>query len=399
MSIRRFRLLAPAGAPLPAHAVLSSAFRLRGDDRSLTEPLRDQLGIRHVFTVSSGRAALTILLNALKKCSDRREVVIPAYTCFSVPSAVVRSGLPIRLCDVDPKTLDLDHNALTRIDLGQVLCIIPSSLYGMPSDLRTFEEISRARGAFLIDDAAQCLGATVDGRPCGALGDAGFYSLGRGKNVTTMGGGILVTQREDLASLIEKELSRLPHPSALDGISAALRSLLYALTLPPSRYWILDRIPFLGLGLSVFDPNFKIAQLSTFQARLASQLSPLIDSYNRIRQQNAHHLRVGIDGVEGIEIPRPVKGANPVYLRFPILTRDATHRSQLLRRFRAAGIGASTSYPTAIGHIPGIDQYLARDQQPCPGAVSIAKRIITLPTHPYVTSTDVDRMIEIIRES
>jgi dTDP-4-amino-4,6-dideoxygalactose transaminase len=69
----------------------------------------------------------------------------------------------------------------------------------------------------------------------------------------------------------------------------------------------------------------------------------------------------------------------------------------LISRFRAAGIGASGSYPTAIGNIPGIDQYLAPDQQPCPGAVSIAKRIVTLPTHPYVTVADVERMIEIVR--
>ena len=398
MSIRRFRLLAPAGAPLPAHAVLSSAFRLRGDDRRLTELLRDQLGIRHVFTVSSGRAALTILLNALKQCSGRREVVVPAYTCFSVPSAVVRAGLEIRLCDVDPKTLDVDCNALARLDLDKVLCIVPSSLYGMPSDLKTFERISRASGAFLIDDAAQALGATIADKPCGTFGDAGFYSLGRGKNITTLGGGIIVTKRDDLAKLIQNEVNELPHPSSLNVFSSTLNSLLYAGMLSPSRYWILDRIPFLGLGLSVFDPNFKMTHLSWYQERLASRLSSLVHPYNRIRRENAHQLQAGIEGIEGIEIPRPVKGTNPVYLRFPILARDGTHRARLLRRFRAAGIGASGSYPTAIGDIPGISRHLARDQQPCPGARMIAKRIITLPTHPYVTVGDVDKMIEIIRE-
>ncbi len=398
MSIRPFRLVAPAGAPLPMRTVLSSALRGPKDQGDLIELLRDCLGIRHVFAVSSGRAALTILLNALKRCSDRREVIIPAYTCFSVPSAVVRAGLVIRLCDVDPKTLDLGHNARARLDLDKVFCVIPSGLYGMPADLVALEEIARASGAFLIDDAAQCLGGTVDERPCGTFGDAGFYSLGRGKNISTMGGGILITHRNDLAVLIGQELNNLPLPSILDSCSKILSSLVYALTLPPSRYWLLDRIPFLGLGLSVFDPNFKITKLSAYQERLASRLSTLVDPYNRIRQDNAHRLRAGIEGIEGIELPRSVMGSNPVYLRFPILARDGTHRSRLLRRFRAVGIGASCSYPTSIGYIPGIDQYLARDQQPCPGAVSIAKRIITLPTHPYVTVADVDNMIEIIRE-
>ena len=397
MSIRPFRLIAPAGAPLPARAVLSSALRTSADKRDFTGLLRERLGVRHLFTVSSGRAALTILLKALKQCSGKREVVMPAYTCFSVPSAVVRAGLMIRLCDVDSKTLDLDHNALARIDLAKVLCVIPSSLYGMPSDLIELEDVARASGTFLIDDAAQCLGASVGEKYCGTFGDAGFYSLGRGKNITTMGGGILLTSRDDLDHIIRKEVDKLPRPSALQVLSSTLNSLLYAVMLRPSRYWIIDRIPFLGLGLSRFDPNFKIAQLSTFQARLASQLFALVDSYNRIRQDNARRLQAAIEGVEGIEIPRPINGSNPVYLRFPILARDGVHRSVLLRHLSDAGIGASTSYPTAIGEIPGIDQYIARDQQPCPGARSIATRIITLPTHPYVTSADVDRMIDIVR--
>ena len=208
--------------------------------------------------------------------------------------------------------------------------------------------IARASGAFLVDDAAQALGATVDGRPCGTFGDAGFYSLGRGKNISTMGGGILVTHRDDLAQLIQKEVNELPHPSSLNVFSSTLNSLLYAGMLSPSRYWILDRIPLLGLGLSTFDPNFKITKLSRYQERLAAQVLPLLDSYNRIRQANAYQLIQGINGIEGIEIPRPVNGANPVYLRFPILARDEKHRSRLINRLKAAGIGGQCFLP--YGH-------------------------------------------------
>jgi dTDP-4-amino-4,6-dideoxygalactose transaminase len=101
--------------------------------------------------------------------------------------------------------------------------------------------------------------------------------------------------------------------------------------------------------------------------------------------------------VEGIEVPQPLKGAHPVYLRFPILTRHARHRAGLVRGFREAGIVASSSYPTSIGDIPGIAQHLAPDQEPCPGARSIATRILTLPTHSGVTPRDLDVMVSIIR--
>ena len=87
-----------------------------------------------------------------------------------------------------------------------------------------------------------------------------------------------------------------------------------------------------------------------------------------------------------------------MYLRFPILVRDAAQRARLLARLREAGISASASYPTPIGDIPGITQYLAADQEHCPVASSIATRILTLPTHPWVTAADVERMVTIIRE-
>ena len=395
--MNRFRLVAPAAAPLPVRTALPSVLPSARDDRGLAKLLGKRLGVQNPFFVSSGRAALAVLLRALQQGSDRREVVLPAYTCFSVPSAVARVGLVIRLCDVDPKTLDLDLNALVQLDLGKALCIVPSGLYGMPGDLSALEQIARDSRTFLVDDAAQCLGATKEGRPCGTFGDAGFYSLGRGKGITTMGGGILVTRRDDLARRIEQEVSRLPRPAAWNVGAAVGSSLVYAAMLRPSRYWLLDHVPFLELGASHFEPDFPIAQLSAYQRRLARRLLPLLDSYNRIRREHADQLRAGIEGVEGIEVPRPLEGANPVYLRFPILTRDESHRARLLRGFREAGIVASPSYPTSIGDIPGIATYLAPDQEPCPGARSIATRILTLPTHPWVTTRDIEQMVAVTR--
>jgi dTDP-4-amino-4,6-dideoxygalactose transaminase len=158
-----------------------------------------------------------------------------------------------------------------------------------------------------------------------------------------------------------------------------------------------DRLPFLGLGGSHFEPEFSMARLSPYQQRLTEQLLPLVDAYNKTRCDHADHLRAGLEGVEGIEIPRPVPGASPVYLRFPILTRGPEHRDRLFRRLSEVGVRVSASYPTAVGGIPGIGRYLAADQSPCPAAQSIATRILTLPTHPWVTAPDIERMVAVVR--
>jgi dTDP-4-amino-4,6-dideoxygalactose transaminase len=359
--------------------------------------LLPEIGDRSSFFVSSGRAALTVLLEAMRRTSPRREVVIPAYTCFSVASAVARAGLTIRLCDVDPRTFDFDLTALSRLDLRRVLCFVPSGLYGLPGELDVLEGIARDTGVFLIDDAAQCLGATKAGRPCGTFGDAGFYSLGRGKGITTMGGGILVTHRDDLSREIATIVQRLPPASARDTGVAIVGSVLYAALLRPSCYWLVDRIPLLELGSSRFDPRFPMMQLSAYQRRLAEKVLPLADPYNKTRRDHADHLRSRLDGVDGIALACETRGATPAYLRFPILTRDAAHRASVLRELRRAGIAASASYPTAIGDIAGVKRYFAPDQETCPSASSVASRIVTLPTHPGVTARDVDRMVSIIR--
>jgi hypothetical protein len=189
-----------------------------------------------------------------------------------------------------------------------------------------------------------------------------------------MGGGILATHHDDLARRIERAVGALPRSSAWTILTAVGGSLVYAYMLSPSRYWLLDRLPFLGLGLSRFEPSFPITRLSVYQQRLAQRVFPLLDSSNQVRRAHADQLRAGIEGVEGIEVPRPLEGAHPVYLRFPMLTRDEKHRASLLRRFRNAGIVASASYPMSIDDIPGIAPYLAPDQEPCPGARSIAAR-------------------------
>jgi dTDP-4-amino-4,6-dideoxygalactose transaminase len=258
------------------------------------------------------------------------------------------------------------------------------------------EAIARGAGTALIDDAAQCLGATQGGRPCGTFGDAGFYSLGRGKGITTMGGGVLVTRRDDLAGEIGRRVRALPRPGRLHALITAVEALAYSAMLAPSRYWIADRL--LDLGGSHFEPRFPLDGLSGFQARLADRVWSAAGEYNAARRCRADTLRSGIDGVEGIEVPRPMEAAEPVYLRFPILARDRAHRNALLARLRAVGISASASYPTTVQEIRGIARYLAPAQHSCPGATTIATRILTLPTHPDVTMGDVERMIAVIRQ-
>ena len=113
------RTLPPAAAPIYPHDILSGIKALFNGHRELERfeaELKDYCGMRHCFLLSSGKAALTFILEALREIRpERDEVLIPAFTCYSVPSAIVRAGLRVRLCDINPETLDFDFDQLGTI--------------------------------------------------------------------------------------------------------------------------------------------------------------------------------------------------------------------------------------------------------------------------------------------
>jgi perosamine synthetase len=100
------RTLSPTAVPISFWDLIRAANSLWGGVKHrarLIQELKIKYSAREVFLLSSGKAALTLILKALAAGSERRRVIIPAYTCFSVPSAVVKAGLEVVLCDVEPE--------------------------------------------------------------------------------------------------------------------------------------------------------------------------------------------------------------------------------------------------------------------------------------------------------
>ena len=174
--------LAPAGTPIGLRALARCLWRgvRTPSEGEFVAAIAAYLKVEHAFCISQGRAALSLSLELLAENSGKRRVVVPAYTCYSVPAAVAKAGLQVLSVDIDRSTLDYDRNALERLDCSDVVAIVSSSLFGLPGDLTFLEAFGQRRGVAVIDDAAQALGARVDGRHVGTFGYVGFYSLGRG---------------------------------------------------------------------------------------------------------------------------------------------------------------------------------------------------------------------------
>jgi hypothetical protein len=161
------RTLAPTAAPIPFQNLVRAPLGVLGGrsyrDRLIRE-LKEQFSAHGVFLVTSGKAALTILLKALAARSTRRRVVIPAYTCFSVPSAIVKAGLDVVLCDVEPDTLDFRFEELEAMLDEHVLCVLPTHLFGLAADVSRVKRLCREKGIAVVRCRASD-GRAIHNRP------------------------------------------------------------------------------------------------------------------------------------------------------------------------------------------------------------------------------------------
>jgi dTDP-4-amino-4,6-dideoxygalactose transaminase len=397
-----FRFVPPAGTPIGIADVGWWAGHVLTDDdtqKGFEEEVRERFGVRYCAFISTGRAALTLALLALKALDGGRrdEVVIPSYTCFSVPSSVVKAGLKVRLADVDPTTLDFASGALETLDGSRVLAIVATNLYGLPNDLPAITRLAKARGVFVVDDAAQCLGGSIDGRSSGAWGDVGIYSLDKGKNITSIDGGILVTNSERVAEAIDDQVLTLPKCAWGESLIHSGKLLVYAAMLHPRLYWLPNMLPFLGLGTTAYRTDYPLAQYDQWMAPMGRRLFARLDAINAERIANADRLRKWLPWGPYLEPVVSNQRAIPAYPRFPVLI-DPQCRDAVVAGLRANGIGATASYPTAISDVPELREHLRGDEQEAMKGRDVARRIVTLPIHGYVTPQDHERMVKVVTD-
>ena len=396
------RAIAPAGAPIGFGDLTRWAGAgLQGGDlpKMLERAITTRFGVQHCAVTSSGRAGLTLLLQAMRRVAPagRDEVIVPSYTCYSVAAAVVRAGFRPRVVDISVDTLDYSPEALAAADWSRVIAIVATSLYGLPGDLPELVRVARGHGAFLVDDAAQAMGGKVGDQWCGTWGDAGLFSFDKGKSVSAVRGGAVVTNRSNLAAALDAEMTALlpsGRGSASRDVGLALSSFVL---LRPWLYWIPSNIPQLGLGKTVYSTDFAVERPSRALSSLGAVMMRRLDEFTATRRANAEMLLAGLRSVPGLRTISPVPGSEPVYLRLPVLAADSNARGRAIAALVAAGIGASASYPASIVDIPALQGVLAGPVDAAVGR-DVASRIFTLPTHAFVNARDIERTVAILAQ-
>ena len=153
---------------------------------------------KYGIAVSSGTAALDIAIAALE-IGEGDEVILPSHTIISCISAIIKSGAVPVLIDSELATWNMDADLIQEKITKKTKAIMAVHVYGFPVDIDKILELANEYGLFVIEDAAQMLGQTYKGRPCGSFGDISTFSFYPNKQITTGEGGMCVVNDQKLA--------------------------------------------------------------------------------------------------------------------------------------------------------------------------------------------------------
>lgn len=322
----------------------------------LEEQFASFCGASHAVAVANGTAALHVALLSLG-VGPGDEVIVPDLTFIATANAVTYCGARPVFCDVDAATWTMSVEDAARKITDRTSGVIPVHLYGHPADMGAIAELAKARGLFVLEDAAEAHGAEYRGRRVGALGDAATFSFYGNKIITTGEGGIVTTNDAALA-----RRARLLRGQGMD---------------PERRYWF----PIIGYNYRLTNVQAAIG-LAQFE-----RIDWLIERRREVAGLYAEALR-------GLPLSTPVEEswAKNVYWLYSVVVAEGIDRDLLMRRLLDEGIETRPFfYP-----LHSMPPYRAGDQS-FPVTERLAARGLSLPSSASLSGEDIDRVAGALR--
>ena len=314
-----------------------SDFRGGVNVQQFEEEFAAYCGARHAISVNSGTAALHVAL-AAAGIGPGDEVIVPSYTFTATASAVLmHNAIPV-FVDVDPGTFCMDPSEAEDAINPATRAMIPVHLLGNMAEMDRLTDIARRHRLVLIEDTAQAPGATLRGKVAGTFGDAGTFSFQETKNMMTGEGGMIVTDRDDLA-----ERARLIRNHGEAWLQGKPRSYI----------------------ANILGWNYRMTELEAAIGRV--QLRHL-DEWNDIRIENASYLSEHLVGSPLIP-PYVEEGIRHVYHMYGMLYEEAragVPRESIIRALNAEGVPVTTGYPHPLYKNPLFQERLVYGTEGCP---------------------------------
>lgn len=387
----------PPTAGLPLHA---GDFLPGGGDLAVV--LGAQLGTPSLQLTCSGTVALLIALRTLRQRAPERDtVVVPAYTCPLVAIAVHAAGLRVHPCDTRPGHFDMDPGALRAACNARTLAVLPTHLGGRVADVEGAAAIARAVGAWVIEDAAQALGARAGNGSVGLRGDIGFFSLAAGKGLSLFEGGLLASRHADLREALRQTAAALAprrlrwellRSAQLLGLALCYRPALLPLVYGrPLRQALQQHALEAAVG-DVFPLDIPQHRVSRWRQSVGARAARRLPAFLQAARARGLRLRDRVQQLPGITVIDDAPGTQGTWPLLMVRLPSQRARDAALATLWSRGLGVSRMFIHALpdySYLRGIVPAVATPQ-----AQDFAARMLTLGNSPWWTDADVDAILK-----
>ena len=346
-------------------AVLEHGQYIMGPEvKELEAQLADYLGVKHALACSSGTDALVLPLMAKNLCPQDAVFTSP-FTFFASAESISLAGATPVFVDIDPDTYNIDSTCL-NLSITNVLKqqltprgIMPVDLFGIAADYNAIASIATKHDLFVLEDAAQSFGAAFHGKRAGGLADVGATSFYPAKPLGCYGDGGAVFTND--SALYQELVSLRVHGQATSG----------------------DKYDNTRIGLN--------ARMDTIQAAVLLEKIKFYDQEIALRNHVAQQYTEQLAGV--VKTPLVPAGQGSVWAQYSV---QSDNRAQIISALKAQGIPTAIFYPIPI-HLSAAYQHLGYKEGDFPVAESVAKRIFSLPMHPYLDDKQIKHITDTIK--
>ncbi|MFX0068425.1 MAG: DegT/DnrJ/EryC1/StrS family aminotransferase [Promethearchaeota archaeon] len=317
------------------------------------------IGVRYGIALNSGTAALHTAFYALG-IGPGDEVIVPAFSFVASGDAIRYTGATPVFVDVDPETYNIDSSKIEERLTDNTKGIEVVHIYGLPADMKPILKIARGYDLDVVEDAAQSHGAKYKEKKTGSLGQAAGFSFWDNKNMTTAGGGIIVTDSEEVFKIAE----------LFSFAGEAYETKPYQHVLLGYNYIMSEVSAAIGLV----------------------QLNKL-EYFIKKRRENAKYLSEGLFGLD-LKLPHEPEGC---YHSFNHYIIGCKKRNYLRKELNKRNIQTKLPYPP-IPYQPSYEKYGYR-RGSFPVTERIVEECLLIPVHPLLAQDDLDRIIKSTKDA
>ncbi len=379
----------------------------KGDTvKELERVIENRIDVAHAITMPMARTAIFYAVQAL--ISPGQKVVLSPYTIVDVVNMVIcAGGIPV-FADLSPGSCNVSAVEIERLVDDETGAVMVTHFYGEACDIERIAEFCKEHSVPLIEDAAQAFGVSVGGRQLGTFGDIGIFSFGMYKVVNAFYGGMLITNRSDIAEAVRRGVEDVtPEPASRYLPKVLTGFITDILTWPPFfrvitfrflRWAYLNDIAVITNQMKIdVDPQLKrtipdsyLHRMSPLQAELILAQLDGIDAMQEQRVSHAKRYQRGLEDIQELTLPPLRADGSHGYAYYCIACRD---REKLVAYAQRHGRDIQESYHRNCAALECFDEY----RSDCRNAEEMSNSVICVPSYPRYPVIEVDRTISVIR--